>query len=222
MTKREYITGVMRRMNELGWDDSLPDMFLGGDTTKVEKHVEYLFRDSWRDAVGLLPWHFFNQASFKDSTHVCDVSVGTGFVVLPTDFYMFVSFKMDGWKKSCYSAVVEDDSVARVQSNSAVRGNFCRPVCTLSERVVYTNSGLRQERVLNYYSLPCGVPHHIEVATYIPFVGTIDLLADNADLGLNELLYEPLQWINAGKVFSVFEKKDIAETAVKEAMKLVV
>jgi len=219
MRKEAYIDGVMRRMNELGWDDSLTGMFLGGDTTKVERHVERLFRDAWRGAVALLPRHFFNQGSFKGAQVVFDVSDGTGFVTLPEDFYVLVSFKMEGWKRSCYSAVEEDDLIGSVQSNGFVRGNFCRPVCTLSERVVVSTNGSHQERVLRYYSLPKGVSHYVEEAVYIPLVGAIDGLSDDAELGLREQLYEPLQWLHAGMVFSVFEKGEQAKVAESWALR---
>ena len=214
MTKGVYLNGVMQRMNELGWDDSLADMFLGGDSTKVERHVEATFRDAWRKAAGVLPIHFFNRVSFKRSRSVVDASRGTGFVVLPLDFYALALFKMKGWRRACYAYVEENDAVASIQSNEFVRGNFCRPVCTVS---VDPTHG----RVLKYYSLPPGMEHVIESALYVPLVGEISGLPANADLKLLDVLYDPLMWINAGLVFSVFEKADAAKAADARVLEIV-
>jgi hypothetical protein len=211
MTKGEYVKGVMRRINELGWDDSFPGAFAGSDTSKVERQVEALFRDAWRKGVGLLPRTYFSQRSFTDSVLVEDVSAGTGFVVLPADYYALSLFRMRGWKRGCFSAVEEDDAVSAIQSNEFVRGNFCRPVCTVSERPRYG-------RVLNYYSLPKGEAHRVEEALYVPLVERIESWEDDRELGLDERLYGPLQWLNAGVVFAVFEKGEMDKVCEEKAL----
>ena len=206
MTKGEYTKSVMQRMNELGWDDSFAGVFAGGDTTKVERHVVASFADAWRDAVGLLPRGYFNQASFVDAILIGDVSQGTGFVVLPEDFYILSSFRMKGWRRACFTAIEETDAIAAIQSNEFVRGNPYRPVCTLFEHP-------QHGRIMKYYSLRKGFGHIIEGASYIPLHGGIAGLGDNDDLGLDERLYDPLAWLNAGVVFDVFEKFDAAKVA---------
>lgn len=205
----------MRRMNELGWDDTFQGAFAGSDTTKVERQVEALFRDAWRAAVNLLPRNYFSSKSFKNSNLISDVSTGSGFVVIPNNFYVLLLFKMKGWKKPCFTAIEDNDAISAVQSNDFVRGNFCRPACTISENLKYG-------RILNYYSLPKGNKHVIEEALYIPLIDNIVNLNDNTDLNLDERLYEPLQWINAGLVFSVFEKADIAKVANEKALEIIV
>ena len=200
----------MQRMNELGWDDAYGDAFIGGDTVKVVRQVEAMFRDAWRKAVTMLPRSYFRLSSFKDSMLTGDVHSGTGFVVIPDDFYVLLLFKMKGWQRPCFVAVEEDEAVSAIQSNEFVRGNFCHPVCTLSERTGYG-------RVLNYYSLRRGENHAVEEALYIPMVGGIDGLEAERDLGLDERLYGALEWINAGLVFSVFEKPDMAKVADEKA-----
>jgi hypothetical protein len=214
MVKGEYVAGVMRRLNELGWDESVSGVFMGSDTAKVERHVESVFRDAWRRAVALLPRDYFPAASFADGVHVHDVASGTGFVVLPADCYMVKSFLMRGWRRPCFVAVEENEAVAALQANRFVRGNFVRPVCTLSERPGYG-------RVLNYYSLPPGMGHVIEGALYIPFVSGIDGVGDSVELELDERLYGPLQWLNAGLVFAVFGKEDVAKICEGKAMEIV-
>ena len=207
MTKAEYIDGVMRRLNESGWDDSTAGMFLGGDTSRVEKHVEGSFADAWRRAVALFPLHYFNHAPFALADHHCDVSLGTGFVVLPADFYVLASFRMRGWRMSCLVAPEETQGIASVQSNEFVRGNFCRPVCTLSVHPKYG-------RILKYYSLPKGDDHVIEEALYVGLATSLD----DAVSSLDARLAEPLQWLNASAVFTVFEKVELAKVAEERAI----
>jgi hypothetical protein len=211
MVKGEYVAGVMRRLNELGWNESVSGVFMGSDTTKVERHVESVFRDAWRRAVVLLPHDYFPASSFAEGVHIYNVAKGTGFVALPTDYYLLKSFLMQGWRRPCFVAVEENDAVAALQSNRFVRGNFVRPVCTLSERSDYG-------RVLNYYSLPPGKGHVIDGALYIPLVSGIDGLGDDVELGFDERLYGPLQWLNAGFVFAVFEKGDAAKACEGKAV----
>jgi hypothetical protein len=214
MVKGEYVSGVMKRLNELGWDESFAGAFAGSDTTKVERMVEAVFRDAWRKGVALLPKDYFASESFADRTLVFDVAAGTGFVVLPDDFYLLKVFALKGWRKGCFVAVEENDAVAAVQSNGFVRGNFVRPVCTLSERPGYG-------RVLNYYSLPPGKRHVIESALYIPFVDGIEGADDEKELDFDERLYEPLQWLNAGVTLAVFEKGEISKVCEGKALGLV-
>ena len=214
MTKDAYIKGVMQRMNELGWDDSFAGAFAGSDTTKAERHVESTFIDAWRMAVGLLPRDCFNQESFKDIIPEGDASAGTGFVVLPSDFYVLSLFKMRGWKKDCFAAFEETDAIAAIQSNDFVRGNFCRPVCTLSTHPRYG-------RIMKYYSLPKGDEHIVESALYIPIHNGITGLGGRDDLNLKTRLYEPLSWMSASMVFGVFEKLDLAKAAQEMVFKII-
>ena len=215
MTKGEYVKSVMRRMNELGWDDSFTGAFVGSDTTKVERHVEASFVDAWRMGVGVLPRHYFTRlsasgervmSSFKDAELTGDVSQGTGFVVLPDDFYILSSFRMRGWKRDCFEAIPETDAIAAVQSNDFVRGNPYRPVCTLFVHPRYGN-------IMKYYSVHKGSVHFVESALYVPLHGGIAGSGDSDDLELDERLYGPLAWLNAGFVFSVFEKEEMAKMA---------
>ena len=208
MTKAEYVDGVMARLNELAWDDSSSGMFLGGDISKIERLVEASFVDAWRRGVALLPVHYFSCASFADAPLYPCVASGTGMVELPADFYRLAAFRMVGWKRSCYTLLVEDDVVASVQSNEFVRGNVCRPVCTLSVHPVYG-------RVLNYYSLPRGTSEHVvEEAMY---VGLPDLL-DSAVSSLDVRLVEPLMWLNASVVLSILEKVELSKVAEERAL----
>jgi hypothetical protein len=211
MVKSEYISGVMQRMNELGWSDSFTESFMNSDATNVERQIDASYCDAWRKALQSLPRNYFNQQSFKDSALHYDKSRGTGFVVLPSDYYVLSFFKMKGWKQGCYTAIEEDDAVSVIQSNDYVRGNICRPVCTVSESPLYG-------KILNYYSLPKGRSHETEAALYIPLIRKV--VDDTSDLGLDERLYAPLQWINAGLVFTVLEKPDLAKAAGEKALEM--
>ena len=202
MNKAEYLNGVMARLNELGWDDSSSGMFLGGDTSKVERLVETTFVDAWRRATSLLPVHYFNRVSFVHAPHYPDVSVGTGVVELPLDFYKLALFRMQGWKRAAFVAVEENDAISSIQSNEFVRGNITRPVCVLALHPKYG-------RVLKYYSLPCGVEHVVAEALYVGLVTSLD----SAVSSLDARLVEPLMWLNATVVLQVLEKVELAKVA---------
>ncbi len=214
MTKEAYISGVMRRLNELGWDDSFSNSFAGSNTTHVEQHVVHTFRDAWRKSVLLMPRHYFKTENFKNAALHYDVSTGVGLVVLPDDFYILSLFLMEGWKRKVFSAVEETSDTEAVQSNYYIRGNFCRPVCTMSIHPEYG-------RVLNYYSLPKGVEHKIEEASYVPLVEDITELNGSDSINIDELLEEPLQWINASVVFDIFEKKEQSKLALENATTII-
>jgi hypothetical protein len=188
-------------------------VFIGSDTAVVERHVEATYLDAWRRAVALLPAAYFPSVSFADALHKFDVASGTGFVALPVDFYVLKSFLMRGWRRRCFTAVTETDAVAAVQANRFVRGNFVRPVCTLSER-----DG--RGRVLNYYSVPPGREHVIEEALYIPLPSGLEGVADNVFMGLDKRLYGPLQWLNAGLVFAVFGKGEMTKLCEGRAVEI--
>ena len=210
MRKDAYIDGVMARMNELGWDDSLSGMFLGGDTSKVERHIALTYVDAWRRSVGMFPLSYYHHASFLGGRHEYDKSVGTGYVVVPSDYYGLSEFRMRGWRRSCYAAIDENNNVLSVQSNEYVRGNYVRPVCTLGIHPLYG-------KVINYYSIPKGDEHVVTRAMYVPLVKSLESLS-NADDIIKELratvlLVEPLMWVHTGIVFSEFEKFDAAKIA---------
>ena len=208
MNKSEYIDGVMARLNELSWDDSSSGMFLGGDVSKTERLVDSLFVDGWRRGVDLLPRHWFNQSSFVRSPHYADVASGTGFVVLPVDFYVLASFRMEGWRKGVFRAVEEDDTVLAVQSNEFVRGNVCRPVCTVCVHPVYG-------RVLKYYSLPRGTCEHVVAeAMYVGLPGSLESVVES----LGSQLVGALMWLNASVVLSVMEKVELGKVAEERAL----
>ena len=217
MNRAEYIDGVMGRLNELSWDDSSAGMFLGGDTSKVERHVEASFMDAWRRGVALLPRHYFNQASFVYAPLYPDIPMGTGIVELPLDFYVLASFRMEGWRKAVFMAVEENDAVEAVQSNEFVRGNVSRPVCTLAVEAPPGPPVRGVRRVLKYYSLPCGAEHVISEALYIALVGSLD----SAVSSLDERLIAPLQWLNASVALQVVEKIELSKVAEERATLLI-
>ena len=207
MTKDGYINNVMIRFNELGWDDS--GGFFGGNTTRVSEQIESTFVDAWRLSVDIVPHVYHNQSSFKLSRHIKDISSGTGYIELPADFYVLSCFKMKCWKRSCFSAPEEDDKMAALQSNEVARGNFCKPVCTLSR----DDKGVQ---ILKYYSIPRGMDHIIEKATYIPLINSID---DTPTL--DSRLLEPLMWLHLSIIISIFEKPELADLALKKASSLI-
>lgn len=216
--KADFIQRVMQVMNELGWDDTGSDAFVGADTTKVKAHIERVFVDAWRMAVNQFPKTYFTTKDFSKQRLVHDITQGVGYVVLPDDFYKLSAFKLKGWFTACETLVDNDDPIARRQANEYVRGSVTRPVCVKNNRGI-----VRADEdtppvfdILCYYSIPKGNKAIIEEALYIPLE---EPLSDNTKL--NEKLIRPLAYLCASMVFYIFEKPDIAKTLEAQAMSII-
>jgi hypothetical protein len=211
MTKRDYINRVLLIMNEAGMFDSMGNSILGADDTQVDRHIEGSYVDAWRRCVKVMPRAWFKNMSFSNATLHPDLPNGTGYVELPGDFYLLTRFRMNLWAKAVYIASIENEKTASIQSNEYTRGSTIRPVCTISNKEV--SSGVIKE-VLNYYSLPKGLSSHVvEEALYIPVCTPLNdpSITDNTVLDLDLQLVEPMAYMSASGVFTMFEKYDIAK-----------
>jgi hypothetical protein len=208
MTRENYIKRVLAIMNEAGWIDLAGSFMIGSDTAMVDRYIEDSFVDSWRRCAGIIPKSLFNSESFTDALIFPDLVSGSGYVILPADFYLLAGFKMRGWMKPVYDAQLDNELTASIQSNEYTRGSEIRPVCIISSRIV---EGAVQ-RVLNYYSLRRGMEsHEIEEALYLPFCKPLTEYGLNEDLNLNHLVIEILAYLSASTVFTLFEKHETAK-----------
>ena len=218
--KAEFISRVMQIMNELGWNDTESNAFIGSNTTKVKGHIESVFVDAWRKAINIFPNTYFTIKDFSDRKLVSDIPIGTGYIVLPEDFYSLVFFRMKGWQVASDILIPYSDPIARLQANEYIRGNVVRPVCVLSNKTIKEIVGDEivyiQKDVLEYYSVPVGSKQEIDEALYIPLISP---LSDNTKL--NEKLFVPLAYLCASMVFYIFEKPDIAQVLEKKATEII-
>ena len=212
----------MSRMNEQGRSETLAEVFAGSDTANVESMIGSMYLSAWRKATKMLPRSYFNQAELPRGPlwHYYDVHKGTGCLLLPEDFYVPVIFQMRGWQKPVLQAVEETDEVAAVQANEYVRGNKVFPVCTLCDYApIYEGMpATDRRRMLKYYSVERNRAHHIDYGRYIALPEDLAAEEDSFEMHLNEPLYEPLGWIHAGVVFTVFEKHDQAKACDEKAV----
>ena len=133
---------------------------------------------------------------------------GTGYVVLPDDFYLLTKFKMAGWRVAAMEASVANSRVANIQSNEYTMGSQMRPVVIIENK----DLGGNIKPVLEYYSLPKGLPSHVvEEALYVPVVKELSTLDLTDDLGINDQIIVPLAYLSAATVFTIFEKIQIAQ-----------
>lgn len=216
-TKAEYISRVMLIMNESGLYDSSGNNLIGADTAQVDRHIEGSFVDAWRRCVKVMPKAWFKNEVFTNAKLMPDLDRGTGCIVLPDDFYLLTTLKMKGWVKAVYDAYVENEKTASVQANEYTRGSEIRPVCTISNKVV--DDAVKQ--VLNYYSLKKGLDEHtMEEAIYIPVCKPLKEYELQDDLGLDAQILEPLAYLSASTVFTMFEKYDIAKSLEQRAIEM--
>lgn len=217
ITKGDFINRVMVIMNEASLLDKDNNILIGADSTQVDRYIESSFVDAWRRCAKVMPRAWLKNSSFKDSPHVPDFSKGTGYVVLPSDFYLLGSFKMSGWKKSVRHASVTNELVESIQSNDFTRGSEIRPVCLLSAK----EHDNEIQTVLNYYSLRKGLTTHvIEEAIYIPTAKPLSDYETDDDLELDTQMIEPLAYLAASTVFVIFEKYDISKVLEGKALEM--
>jgi hypothetical protein len=224
-TKKDFISRVMLIMNEAGMSDLAGNNFIGADTTQVDRHIEGSYVDAWRRCVKVLPRTWFAKKQFIDSIHTPDLVNGTGFVVLPDDFYLLGEFRMKGWAKPVFEAALENEKTSSIQSNEWTRGSEMRPVCTISEQVISIVEGQNTKQdikqVLNYYSLRRGLQgHKIEKAIYVPICKSLKEYDLEDDLGVDLQTIEPLAYLSASTVFTIFEKYEIATYLEKRAIEM--
>ena len=212
----------MSRMNEQGWSEPFAEVFAGTEMSNVESMIGRMYLPAWRKATKMLPRSYFNQTELPRGSlwHYYDGHKGTGCLLLPEDFYVLVIFQMRGWQKPVLEALEETDEVAAVQANEYVRGNKVFPVCTLCDYApVYEGMPASDgRRMLKYYSVERNRAHHIDYGRYIALPEDPAAVADGFEMRLNELLYDPLGWIHAGMVFTVFEKYDQAKACDEKAV----
>jgi hypothetical protein len=240
MTKKEFINRVLLIMNEAGMFDAAGNSYLGADTTQVDRHIEGSYVDAWRRCAKVMPRAWFqNESLVSDSTvltdtatnaGLADTATGTGYIILPDDFYLLTALKMDGWQKAVYEASIENEKTASIQSNEWTRGGTIRPVCTISNRMVVVkikdDKGVEKDvkvirQVLNYYSLPKGLDSHtIKEAIYVPVCTALKDVLDGDPLELSEQIMEPLAYLSASTVFTMFEKYDIATALERRAVEM--
>lgn len=195
----EFVDKVKEIMNDAGWSD---EDFIGDDDNLIESHIRNTFRDVWMKAVSLFPESLFVSGN-STVQPIGDVSEGTGYVVLPTDFYKLIAFKMNGWFNSCTELLDNSPSLEKIQSNEWTRGNICRPIC------------VRKGDKLYYYSLPKGMRHTLKEFKYIPLVGEL------SGSVINERLFVPLAYLSASLIYMIFEKEDISKALEQKALEYV-
>lgn len=217
MTKQEFINKALLIMNEASLSDKKGAQFIGADTAQVDRQIEGAYVDAWRRCAKLLPRSWFRNRSFSDAEAVADRDNGTGYVILPVNFYLLSSFKMEGWQKSVYEASVENDRVAAIQSNEYTRGSEIRPVCTIAQRDIKGEI----KHVLNYYSLRRGLKEHrVLEAIYVPVVKPLKELAQTDDIELSEQVIDPVAYVTASTVFTMHQMDEIAQSLMARAIEM--
>lgn len=218
MTKLELINRVMVIMNEASMTDREGQLIMGADNAQVDRYVESSFIDAWRRCITVMPKMWFGNKGFKSAEIVPDKLSGTGYVVLPEDYYLITEFKMKGWIKSLTEVSVKNDRNTNIQSNEHTRGSIYRPALLLGSREI--DDAIKP--VLEYYSLPKGdgVTHEIETAIYIPVPGDLKEIDINEELPLKDQVLDPLAYLMASTVYTQFENYAFAEALEKKAAEM--
>jgi hypothetical protein len=211
-------------MNEAGMFDKAGNSYIGADEAQIDRHIAGSYVDAWRRCVRVMPRAWFKNRVLPTTgvtVFFPDIVSGTGYIVLPDDFYLLTAFRMYLWQKSVYEAAIENERTASIQSNEWTRGSTIRPVCTISNKAITVNEVTEIKQVLNYYSLPKGLEtHEVLEAIYVPVCEAIAEKADTDNLELNDQIIEPLAYLSASTVFTIFEKYETAEALEKRAVEM--
>ena len=219
MTKQDYINRIMLIMNEAGSIDNSGLEMIGADVTQIDRYIEGSYIDAWRRCIKVMPRIWFkNKKLVTDTSHLFpNLADGTGYVVLPADFYLLSKFQMLTWGKAVYEATVEDDHVAAVQNNEYTRGSQLRPVCTIS--TIETEAGYNN--ILKYFSLKKGMSRHsVKEAMYVAVPTDLKDKSPTDDLEISDQVAEPLCYLGASTVFTLLEKYDIAKALEARAAEM--
>jgi hypothetical protein len=299
MTKQEFISRVLLIMNEAGLYDKEGNSYVGADSAQIDRYIEGSYVDAWRRCAGVMPKSWFKNERFDFYPLISNLTDGTGYVILPNDFYLLNSFKMSSWRKPIFEAFIENERTSSIQSNEYTRGSEIRPVGTISlkdissiieglllydvtfwqndepEASIDTNTWFDTDtnilkikvdgawidvdfsespdgslitfggkyyslkngsttptftevkisngiaQVLNYYSVQKGLlSHTISEAIYIPVATSIKDIDGDSDLGLNHRIIEPMAYLSASSVFTIFEKYDIAKALEQRVIEM--
>ena len=215
-------------MNEAGLYDAEGNSYIGADTAQIDRYIEGSFVEAWRRCASVMPKAWLQNLSFTGASRV-DRNDGTGYIVLPKDFYLLNIFQMPGWNKAVYDAYIENERTSSIQTNVYTKGSTIRPVVTISSEVMsdtnpnngtITDDGWETgdvRQVLNYYSVPKwegSSPNSALIPTeavYIPVAKPIIKELDSKDLGLDHRIVEPMAYLSAASVFTIFEKYKTAQ-----------
>ena len=81
-------------------------------------------------------------------------------------------------------------------------------------------SGVNQ--IMKYYSLPAGTsPHTIEEAIYVPNVTPLTDLSPTSNIDINQRIIEPLSYVTAGAVFTIFQKDQLAASLTEKGLLMI-
>ncbi|MDR1562199.1 MAG: hypothetical protein LBS54_03795 [Dysgonamonadaceae bacterium] len=230
MNKSQFIQRVAAVIDESGQLAADGGQYFGAEVTNLDRHIEEGYVDAWRTCVNAQGAQraWFKNCSFDDAELHADLPQGTGFVVLPADFYLLTSFKMKGWVKPVFEATLVNDRALAVQSNEFTRGSRIRPSVMIDVENIESQDSTSVRDVMRYFSLPKGLStHEIEKAIYVPIPRPLtDPYYDTAiggaypDIELSQQVLEPVIYVTGSNVMTLLGKYPAAEALMNRAVSL--
>lgn len=222
MTKINLISKILFLLNEAGVIQKDQTEFYGADEVSLSKYIEGSYTDAWRRCIAIMPSQLFENRLIPSQVgreFFPNPTEGTGYVVLPSDFYKLAKFKMRGWHVPVLQATYESQRVVNIQSNEYLRGDHIRPVCYI-EKVVLDTTG-KQVEILRYYSLPKERERHqIESAYYVPICKELKDMDDNDPIAIHSSLIEPICYLVASTVSVLLGKYEEAKALDIKAVEI--
>ncbi len=206
-------------MNEAQMTDKEDNFYNGADTAQIDRYIEGSYVDAWRRCVAVMPrtWFENKQMDTGDDNVVFDSAAGSGYIKLPPDFYLLSKFKMKKWLKPVFEASHENERVSSIQSNEFTRGSSIRPACVISSKFI----GLDYKPVMYFYSLPKGTLNpEVEDAIYIPNAKSLSDIPAAQNLNIDDRVLEPIAYLSASTVFTMFEKYEIAKALDQKVIEM--
>lgn len=163
--------------------------------------IEELIAPALRTLIMITPSYLLETSDFYQESSVEDNIVDngdqTGYIILPSDFLRFISFKLDVWNRPVTKTITENTQLYSRQKNIYTRGGIDKPVCALLSK---PSVG----KILEYYST-INSDHTVDHAYYVPEQDIEDFQDDE--------LIEPLTWLIAVDYFNILERNDLSKIA---------
>ena len=129
----------------------------------------------------------------------------TGYIELPENFLRFILFKMAEWERPASEVISISSPLYLKQKNKFSRGFISKPVVAFS----WFGTEESKKRILEYFSVPVGSEHAVEMFQYMPETKAEDLQSNLIDV---------LTWVCASKVLQITGQLDLSGNAMEQAV----
>ena len=129
MTRTEIITRVLAKIDEI-------ETMTGATQSPSDVLIDKLMNESTLSMLRNAPLHLLPPVKVNtlalNFVHEKDLTDGTGYIALPTDFLRLYSFKMVAWERPTFDFISISNPEYHKQKIRALRGGASKPVVVIN------------------------------------------------------------------------------------------